>query len=311
MDRTLEAGKVWLVGVGPGDPELMTIRAARVLAAADVWLVDDLVTAEIRSFARRGAQVENVGKRGGRRSTSQREILERMLAHALTGRTVARVKGGDPLFFGRGGEEAEFLRGHGIEVEAVNGITSGAAAASMLGVALTHREHGHGVSFVTAHTASDGSPDWRALAACGTTLVIYMGMSRLADIRDGLLAGGMRAGMPAAVVMNASRCDERRWTGTLGTLTAALDAGLASPAVVLIGDAIASATPVQSRAEFQSACHVRAVEHSLTYGPTAALHDQGVARRCLFGGITVSSAAPKCSMPSTETAEKPRNNIRS
>ncbi len=240
-------GKVWLVGAGPGDPELMTIKAARVLAAADVWLVDDLVTPEIRAYARRETKIENVGKRGGRCSTSQHEILERMLAHARAGRCVARVKGGEPLLFGRGGEEMEFLRAHDIEVEAVNGITSGAAAANALGAALTHREYGHGVTFVTAHIADDSGPDWRALACAGTTLVIYMGMSRLEAIRDGLMAAGMRPDMPAAIVMNASREDERSWTGTLATLTDALAAGLASPAVVIVGGVVAQARPAAAR----------------------------------------------------------------
>ncbi len=239
MDKAIQAGKVWLVGVGPGDPELMTLKAARVLGAAQVWLVDDLVTPEIHELARPDATIEPVGKRGGRCSTSQDEILERMLAHALAGRDVARVKGGDPLLFGRGGEEVEFLRMHGIEVEVINGITSGAAAANALGATLTHRDHGHGVTFITAHTADDGGPDWHALVAAGTTLVIYMGMSRLAEIRDGLTAAGMRPDTPAAVVMNASRHDEQHWRGTLHTLPRAADAGLASPAVVIVGGVVA------------------------------------------------------------------------
>jgi len=241
MKRPLKPGKVWLVGVGPGDPELVTVKAARVLGEVRVWLVDDLVAADMRRYASPGTQIVTVGKRGGRCSVSQASICEQTLAHALAGRDVARVKGGDPLLFGRGAEEAEFLCAHGIAVEVVNGISSGMAAAQALGIALTHRAHCHGVTFVTAHTSDDGAPDWRALAAGGTTLVIYMGMGRLRGIRDALLAAGMRPDMPAGVVMHASGPDERRWTGTLGTLADALAAGLASPAVVVLGGVVGPA----------------------------------------------------------------------
>lgn len=242
MNRPLQAGKVWLVGVGPGDPELVTVKAARVLGEADVWLVDDLVTPEMRRYARADALIVPVGKRGGRCSVSQANIDALTLSHAMAGRTVARVKGGDPLLFGRGGEEARFLSAHGIAVEVVNGISSGMAAARALGIALTHRAHCHGVTFVTAHTRDDGGPDWRALAASGTTLVIYMGMSRLVAIRDALLHAGMRPDMPAGVVMHASGVDERCWTGTLETLSDALAAGFESPSVILVGDVVAEAT---------------------------------------------------------------------
>ena len=231
-------GKVWLVGVGPGDPELATMKAVRALREADVWLVDDLVPEAMLCYANPGTQIISVGKRGGRCSVSQSSIHEQALEHAQAGRCVARVKGGDPLLFGRGGEEAEFLRGHGIEVEIVNGISSGMAAAQALGIALTHRQHCHGVTFVTAHTRDDGDPDWAALVGSRTTLVIYMGMSRLAAIRDALLQAGMRSEMPVAVVMHASRGDEKRWVGSLATLTEAADAGLASPAVILVGEVV-------------------------------------------------------------------------
>ncbi|CAG9168744.1 Uroporphyrinogen-III C-methyltransferase [Cupriavidus laharis] len=242
MNPPLKPGKVWLVGVGPGSPDLITVRAARVLAQAQVWLVDDLVSPDMACHASPGTHVEWVGKRGGRCSVSQDRIQQLTLMHALAGKEVARVKGGDPLLFGRGGEESAFLRAHGVPVEVVNGISSGQAAAQALGVALTHRAHCHGVSFVTAHTSDHGCPDWRALASSGTTLVIYMGMSRLAAIRDALLAAGMRPGMPAAVVMHAGGDGQRYWTGTLATLGEALDAGLASPAVIMIGAVLSDAT---------------------------------------------------------------------
>lgn len=241
MMNPRHAGKVWLVGVGPGDPDLVTVKAARALSDAQVWLIDDLVPEMMACYASPGTEIISVGKRGGRCSVSQASIQAQTLAHALAGRCVARVKGGDPLMFGRGGEEAAFLRGHGIEVEVVNGISSGLAAAQALGIALTHRAHCHGVTFVTAHTRGDGEPDWRALAASGTTLVIYMGMHRIAAIRESLLQAGMRADMPAGVVMHASSADERSWTGTLGTLTEAVNAGLASPSIILVGEVVATA----------------------------------------------------------------------
>ncbi|MBV8273027.1 MAG: uroporphyrinogen-III C-methyltransferase [Cupriavidus sp.] len=237
-----KTGKVWLVGVGPGDPELATVKAVRALGEADVWLVDDLVPDAMQCYASPGTQIISVGKRGGRCSVSQASIDAQALAHAQAGKCVARVKGGDPLMFGRGGEEAEFLRAHGIEVEIVNGISSGVAAAQALGIALTHRQHCHGVTFVTAHTRDDGDPDWAALVGSRTTLVIYMGMGRIAAIRDSLLQAGMRPGMPAAVVMQVSCAEERRWTGTLRTLAEAAAAGFASPSIILVGAVAATAT---------------------------------------------------------------------
>ncbi|MDR2853156.1 MAG: uroporphyrinogen-III C-methyltransferase [Burkholderiaceae bacterium] len=237
MEQQVQAkqGKVWLIGVGPGDAELLTLKAARVLREAEVWLVDDLVGPDILALAPPGTLVEPVGKRGGRHSVSQRIIEQRMLAHVLAGRQVARVKGGDPLLFGRGGEELDFLRAHGIGCEVINGITSAAAAAQALGIALTHREHGHGVSFVTAHTATGSEPNWRALVASGTTLAIYMGMHRLEALRDALREAGLAGSTPAAIVMQASRPDVRCWQGVLDALADARAAGLASPAIILIG----------------------------------------------------------------------------
>jgi len=245
MEKT---GKVWLVGVGPGDPELATVKAVRALGEADVWLVDDLVPDAMQCYASPGTQIISVGKRGGRCSVSQASIDAQALAHAQAGKCVARVKGGDPLMFGRGGEEAEFLRAHGIEVEIVNGISSGVAAAQALGIALTHRQHCHGVTFVTAHTRDDGGPDWAALAGSRTTLVIYMGMGRIAAIRDSLLQAGMRPDMPAAVVMQVSCAEERRWTGTLRTLAEAAAAGFASPSIILVGAVAASASATATAA---------------------------------------------------------------
>jgi uroporphyrin-III C-methyltransferase len=246
MTTSVHPPQVWLIGAGPGDADLLTLKAARALGQADVWLVDDLIGANVLELARPGALIEPVGKRGGRCSPSQQRIQQRMLAHVHAGRRVARVKGGDPLLFGRAGEELAFLRAHGVVVEVINGITSAAAAANALGIALTHRAHDHGVSFITAHPAPGSpEPNWQALAASGTTLAIYMGMARLPAIRAALLAAGMPAATPAAAVMNASRADQRAWSGTLERLPDALAAGLASPAILLIGGAVAELAPAK------------------------------------------------------------------
>src|SRR5690606_37912281 len=171
------AGKVWLVGAGPGDPELLTIKATRTLRECDVWLTDDLVSDDVQALAAPGTRIISVGKRGGCRSTPQSFILRLMARYARQGRTVARVKGGDPFVFGRGGEEMAWLQERGIAVEAVAGITAGLAVGPALGLPVTHRGISRGVALVTAHTMDGSRPDWQALAASRLTVVCYMGMS--------------------------------------------------------------------------------------------------------------------------------------
>ncbi len=239
----LRPGKVTLVGAGPGDPELLTLKALKAIQAATVLLVDDLVSSEIVALASPAARVVHVGKRGGCKSTPQAFIEKLMVMAAREGENVVRLKGGDPFIFGRGGEELEHLREAGIEVSVVNGITSGLAAVTTLGVPLTHRDHAHGVVFVTghAHPGSDGA-DWRALAAAARdaklTLVIYMGVSGIVRIRDELLTS-LPASTPVAVVQNATRPSQREAITTLGELDAAIERqGLGSPAVIVVGDVI-------------------------------------------------------------------------
>jgi uroporphyrin-III C-methyltransferase len=233
----MKPAKVYLVGAGPGDPELLTLKAVRVLGMADVVLVDDLVSRAILVHVREGARVIKVGKRGGCKSTPQAFIEKLLIAEAKTGRTVVRLKGGDPFIFGRGGEEAETLRAHGVECEIVNGITAGLAAATAAGVPLTHRAHSRGVIFVTAHTAAGDEPDWRALAASGMTLVVYMGVARCGAIQAALLAAGLGASTPMLVVENASLPRERQLRTTLGRLPQDVAAGeIGSPAVMVIGE---------------------------------------------------------------------------
>ncbi|WP_414441827.1 uroporphyrinogen-III C-methyltransferase [Burkholderia sp. 22PA0106] len=237
---TNPTGKVTLLGAGPGDPDLLTIKAARALAAADVVLIDDLVDPAVAELAPQ-ARIVRVGKRGGCRSTPQAFIEKLMRRYALRGLQVVRVKGGDALLFGRAGEELSALHAAGIRIEIINGISSGFAAAAELGVSLTHRRHCQGVTFVTAHLQDHGEPDWAALAASGTTLVVYMGMSRIASVAAGLLAT-LDAATPAAVVEWAGTARARHWTGALAALASGpVEAGLGSPAVILVGQAIGEA----------------------------------------------------------------------
>lgn len=233
---------VWLVGAGPGDPELLTLKAVRAIRRATLLLVDDLVGDAVLRYARRSTRIVHVGKRGGCQSTPQAFIQQLMLRGAQAGERVVRLKGGDPFVFGRGGEEAEYLRAHGVEVEVVNGITSGLAAATALNVPLTHREHAHGVILVTGHPRGDDAalhwPTLAAAAAQGLTLVIYMSVATAADVQAGLLHS-LPATTPVAVVQHASLPQQRHAVGVLGGLvTMIAQHGLGSPAIILVGDVL-------------------------------------------------------------------------
>ncbi len=233
------SAKVWLVGAGPGDPELLTLKAVRALNGARVVMIDDLVNPAVLEHCP-DAKVIRVGKRGGCRSTPQAFIHRLMLRYARQGHCVVRLKGGDPCIFGRGSEEADWLKQHGIEVELVNGITAGLAGATQCGIPLTLRGVARGVTLVTAHTQDDSELDWHALAQGGTTLVVYMGVARLGDIRSQLLAAGMPARMPVAMIENASLPHQRECRSSLGQMhDAALAFELKSPAVLVIGEVAA------------------------------------------------------------------------
>lgn len=251
-------GKVILVGAGPGDPELLTLKALKAIQRATVLFVDDLVSNDIVAFASPDARVVYVGKRGGCKSTPQAFIEKLMLMAAKEGENVVRLKGGDPFIFGRGGEEVENLRAAGIEVEVINGITAGLAAVTSLGVPLTHRQHAHGVVFVTGHAKpGDAGTDWRALAATAhsarLTLVIYMGVSGAKRIQKELLAG-LPAATPVAVIQNATLATQRHIVTTLGRLADQIsESGMASPSIIVVGDvvsgvALAAAHPEAVRA---------------------------------------------------------------
>ncbi len=232
-------GKVWLVGAGPGDPELLTLKAVKALAQADIVMIDDLVNPAVLEHSAQ-ARVIPVGKRGGCRSTPQDFIHRLMLRYARQGKCVVRLKGGDPCIFGRGSEEADWLAEHGIEVEMVNGITAGLAGATNCGIPLTLRGVARGVTLVTAHTQDDSSLNWRALAQSGTTLVVYMGVAKLPEVRDSLLAGGMPADMPVALIENASLPQQRECRSSrAGREQAGPDCQLKSPALLVIGEVAA------------------------------------------------------------------------
>lgn len=235
-------GKVFLIGAGPGDVELLTLKAVRRLGLAEVVLIDDLANPEVLQFVPAGAEVVPVGKRGGCASASQADIEARMLDEARAGRCVARIKGGDPFIFGRGGEEMQTLLAAGIEVEVVNGITAGIAVPATLGIPLTHREHGHGVIFVSGHTHQGDQPDWLLLAQSGMTLVIYMGMTHLEHIAAQLLRA-LPADTPAAAIQHGTRPEQRQVLSTLASLAADVAAAqLGSPALLIIGRTVEMAT---------------------------------------------------------------------
>ena len=237
-------GRCTLVGAGPGDPELLTLKALKAIQAATVLLVDDLVSEAIVAHASPTARIVHVGKRGGCKSTPQAFIEKLMLMAVNEGENVVRLKGGDPFIFGRGGEEVEHLRTAGVQVEVINGITAGLAGLTSLGAPLTHREHAHGVIFITGHAKpGDAGTDWRQLAATARdaklTLVIYMGVSGAATIGQELLTGGLPADTPTAIIQHASLPHQRHAVTTLGSLHATIERdGLASPSVIVVGDVV-------------------------------------------------------------------------
>jgi uroporphyrin-III C-methyltransferase len=243
-------GKVYLVGAGPGDPELLTLAAVRALTAADVVLVDDLVNRAVLDHTRPGTRVIAVGKRGGGKSTPQAFIERLMLQEARAGRVVVRLKGGDPFLFGRGGEESAHLRKLGLEVEVIPGITSGMAAPMAAGISVTHRESSPGVIFVTGHEKEGVAEriDWHALAQSGLTLVIYMGVANAARIQHKLLAAGLAGSTPVAAIASATLPAQRIATATLATLHAAIVQNeIGSPAILVIGEVAGAAAEHELR----------------------------------------------------------------
>jgi uroporphyrin-III C-methyltransferase len=249
---------VTLVGAGPGDPELLTLKAVKAIASATVLLVDDLVSDAITAHASPTVRIIHMGKRGGCKSTPQAFIEKLMAQEALAGETVVRLKGGDPFIFGRGGEELEHLQAQGIAVTVLNGITSGLAGVTSLGIPLTHREHAHGVVFITGHAkqgAAD-SVDWVALGQTAQqaklTLVIYMGVSGAGQLQEALLQS-MRADTPVAVIHQVSLPAQRHVVCELQQLNGTLvREQLASPSVIVIGDVFKGLLAMRGGVELQA-----------------------------------------------------------
>jgi uroporphyrin-III C-methyltransferase len=233
-------GRVHLVGAGPGDPELLTLRAARLLAQADVVVYDNLVSADVMDLVAPTAQRIYAGKQADRHSMPQGSINALLVRLARQGRDVVRLKGGDPFIFGRGGEEMQALAAAGIAVEVVPGITAACGVSCYAGIPLTHRDCAQSCVFVTGHL-QDGTTglDWAALARPRQTVVIYMGLAALEEICAQLVAHGMSAGMPAAVVERGTTLDQRVVTGSLRDLASRVAAaGLESPCLIIVGEVV-------------------------------------------------------------------------
>jgi uroporphyrin-III C-methyltransferase / precorrin-2 dehydrogenase / sirohydrochlorin ferrochelatase len=230
-------GEVTLVGAGPGDPELLTLKALRAMQDADVILHDRLVSDAVLDLARRDATRISVGKAAGGIGSTQDEINRLLIEHAAAGKRVVRLKGGDPFIFGRGGEELEALAQAQINFSVVPGITAAAGCAAYAGIPLTHRDYAHSVTFVTGHADKDGrEPDWRALAQAGTTAVFYMGLARIEDIVAKLIAHGAPGDLPAAMIAQGTLPDQRVVTAALSGIAAtAKQAKLESPALLVVG----------------------------------------------------------------------------
>jgi uroporphyrin-III C-methyltransferase len=235
-------GKVYLVGAGPGDPELLTLKAHRLLSQCDALVYDSLVPKALLDLPPAGCEHHFVGKRRGHHSVPQPSTNAVLVELARRHRLVVRLKGGDPFLFGRGGEEAAHLARHGVAVEVVPGVTAGIAAPAYAGIPVTHRRAGSSVTFVTGHEEIDkGRPgvDWRGLARCSDGLVIYMGLHNLPRICEELMAGGLAATTPAAVIQQGTVSGQRQLIADLGSLAArVLAEGFQSPSIVVVGQVV-------------------------------------------------------------------------
>jgi uroporphyrin-III C-methyltransferase len=235
----MSKGKVFIIGAGPGDLDLLTFRAVRMIKQADVLMLDDLVNPAIVSLAKPEARVIHVGKRAGLKSITQEAIHQEMTRLAQAGMCVARIKGGDPFVFGRGGEELTKLLEEGIEVSTANGISAGLAAPVVLGIPLSHRDYAHSITFVTGHDGDNDHINWRALALSGGTIVVFMGIRRVDSIVTNLLKNGLSRTTPAAVVERATLPEERGTICKLADLPEVIKREeYSSPAILVIGKVI-------------------------------------------------------------------------
>ena len=251
LGASVEGGSVTLVGAGPGDPELLTLRAVRALQSADVILFDDLVSREVMDFARREARKMLVGKTGFGPSCTQEDINTLMVSLAKQGKRVVRLKGGDPLIFGRAAEEIAACEAANLAIDVVPGITSVQGAASRLGIALTDRKKARRLQYVTGHAKNGGVPadlDWKSLADPATTTAVFMPTRTLAALADKAIAEGLDPHTPALAISRATRPDQAVVTGSIAELSERLvQAGLAGPVLVMIGNTVSSANGAVSR----------------------------------------------------------------
>jgi len=241
-DSTRKNGKVFLIGAGPGDPKLLTIKAAEAIAISDVIVYDDLVNPQILAQAQLNAALIYAGKRAGNPSIAQNEINQLLVTHALLGKTVARLKGGDPFVFGRGGEEAEALAFAGVEWEVVPGISSGIAAAAYAGIPLTHREYSSSVAFITGHetTGKDAYIDWKSVAHAADTLVVFMCARSIGTIARKLVTAGRSPKTPIAIVRWGTYEHQEVFVGSLEDLIEAVELvpTIEPPAIAIVGEVV-------------------------------------------------------------------------
>ncbi|MFB2799823.1 uroporphyrinogen-III C-methyltransferase [Shewanella seohaensis] len=251
-------GKVWLVGAGPGDVELLTLKAWRILKSADAVLYDALVSQDILDLIPKDAEKIAVGKRAGKHSAAQDEINQLLVTKAYTRKSVVRLKGGDPFIFGRGGEELQTLVEAGVEFEVVPGITAASGTSAYAGIPLTHRDYAQGVTFITGHCQLESRPmDWQGYANPNNTLVVYMGILNAGIIRQGLIDAGRSPQTPVAIVSKATTQSQQRFIGQLDSLEQlAADPQLQMPALMIIGEVVALADSLnwfQPKGEGESA----------------------------------------------------------
>ncbi|MFB2651388.1 uroporphyrinogen-III C-methyltransferase [Shewanella seohaensis] len=251
-------GKVWLVGAGPGDVELLTLKAWRILKSADAVLYDALVSQDILDLIPKDAEKIAVGKRAGKHSAAQDEINQLLVTKAYTRKNVVRLKGGDPFIFGRGGEELQTLVEAGVEFEVVPGITAASGTSAYAGIPLTHRDYAQGVTFITGHCQLESRPmDWQGYANPNNTLVVYMGILNAGIIRQGLIDAGRSPQTPVAIVSKATSQSQQRFIGQLDSLEQlAANPQLQMPALMIIGEVVALADSLnwfQPKGEGESA----------------------------------------------------------
>lgn len=231
-------GKVWIVGAGPGDPELLTLKAIRAIENADLILFDHLVSESIRALFP-SVPAFYVGKKKNAHSIAQKDLNSLLIKHARAGKNICRLKGGDPFIFGRGGEEMLALVQTGIDVEVVPGVTSASGCATYAGIPLTHRGLSQGCTFVTAHGETEADIRWNSLVQLNHTLVFYMGLSRAEWIQKSLMENGMKGETPAAFIENGCRTNQRVITGTLDELADLVTRyQIQSPSLIVVGDVV-------------------------------------------------------------------------